>query len=300
MSGVYFISIVDFNTGVTVFTGSFVVDFDQTPNIIAFYEDGNPNNILAPPGSWAGDTTAGTSIVSDNIFVSKAYPFTYFGTNITTMSYYAGNYGKNITPPGDGTYNFFSNTTDPYTNLTIQGIANFDEFYLFNITGGPVYPPFPLDQSIPPPCFYTIQGLPMFLNQNVQYKVYYTDIPQFPYLTYFAKSVYSITGSTIYKFEDVPLAPPLSNMNQSQLLTYQQQLQLFRKVYAYNSNAYITYVSNPTAKGPIYYTFQTYKELTNYKAGLQLVNRLYPFDAMAAAYDLNNGVPLRWIVPFPM
>ena len=44
MSGVYFISIVDFNTGVTVFTGSFVVDFDQTPNIIAFYEDGNPNN----------------------------------------------------------------------------------------------------------------------------------------------------------------------------------------------------------------------------------------------------------------
>ena len=132
MSGVYFISIVDYNTGVgvTVFTGSFVVDFDQNPNIIAFYEDGNPNNILAPPGSWAGDTTAGTTILSDNVFVSKAYPFTYYGTNITTMSYYAGNYGKNNDPPpnGDGTYNFFSNTTDPYANLTIQGILNFDEF----------------------------------------------------------------------------------------------------------------------------------------------------------------------------
>jgi len=303
MSGIYFINIKLGDTGETIFTGSFVVDFDQNPNIIAFYENGNPNNILAPPGSWAGDDAVGTTIVSDNVFVSKAYPFTFYGTNITTMSYYAGDYGINNVPPpnGDGTYNLYSENIDIYNNITIPGIINFGDFYIFSITGGPVSPPFPLDTSIPPASFYTIQGLPTFLNQNVQYKVYYSDIPQFPYLTIFADSVYSLGASTLYFLEDVPLAPFLSNMNQSQLLTYQEQLQLFRKVYTHNSNAYITYLSNPgTAKGPIYYTFQTYKEMTNYKAGLQLVNRLYPFDAMANAYDLIESVPLRWIVPFPM
>lgn len=292
MSGVYFITI---NLDATlIFKGTFVVDFNQTPNIIAFYEDGNPNNILAAAGSYGN---------SDNIFISKRYPFDQQGISITTMSYYTGNYGSNNDPPpnGDSTYNFYNYYDDPYSNTSIPSIRNFDtNTYIFSITGGPVYPPFPLDGSIPPVCFYTIQGLPTYLNQNIAYKVYYTDLPQFPYLSYYAEVLYPEANAS-YDVENVPLGPLLTNMNQSQMVTYQQQIQLFRKVYEYNSNAYITYVSNPgTAKGPIYYTFQTYKEMTNYKAGLQLINRIYPFDIMASAYDLNTGVPLRWIVPFPM
>jgi hypothetical protein len=298
MSGVYSIQIylaVD-SVLTLIFTGSFVVDYNQTPNVVAFYENGNPNNILAPPGSWAG-FDLGVGIVSDNIFVSKKYPFTYLGTNITTMSYYAGNYGDNTT---DNTYNFYTYNGDPFINTTVQSITNFPSGYQFSISGGPVTPPFPLDGSIPPASFYTIQGLPMYLNQNVQYKVYYSDIPQFPYLSVYADELFP-EATTTYQLQNIPLPPFLSNMNQSQLLTYQQQLQLFRKVYEYNSNAYITYLSNPgTARGPIYYTFNTYKELNNYKAALKLVNRLYPFDQMADAYDILNGVPLNWIVPFPM
>jgi hypothetical protein len=298
MSGVYFITITftsDFDNPFVFFTGSFVVDYNQSPNIVAFYEDGNPNNILAPVGSY-GD--------NDNIFISKQYPFSPRGTNITTMSQLGGDYGLNNDPPpnGDSTYNFYSEYFNNTTGVSITSFRNFNGYFFFDITGGPVYPPFPLDGSIPPVSFYTIQGLPTYLNQNVLYKIYYTDVSQFPYLTQNAESIYPQTFG-IYNTEKVPIGPVLSNMNQSQLLTYQQQLQIFRKVYEYNSNAYITYVSNPnpdTAQGPIYYTFQNYKEMTNYKAGLQLVNRLYPFDLMANAYDYGTGVPLRWIVPFPM
>jgi hypothetical protein len=298
MSGVYSIQIylaVD-SVLTLIFTGSFVVDYNQTPNVVAFYENGNPNNILAPPGSWAG-VDLGGDLVSDNIFVSKKYPFTYLGTNITTMSYYAGNYGENTV---DNTYNLYTYYGDPFLNITVQSLTNFPDDYQFSISGGPVTPPFPLDGSIPPASFYTIQGLPMYLNQNIQYKIYYSDIPQFPYLSIYADELFPESSAT-YQEENVPLSPFLSNMNQSQLLTYQQQLQLFKKVYEYNSNAYITYLSNPgTARGPIYYTFNTYKELNNYKAALKLANRLYPFDQMADAYNIQTGVPLNWIVPFPM
>jgi hypothetical protein len=213
------------------------------------------------------------------------------------MSHYAGDYGSNTV---DNTYNLYTYYDNPFINITVQSITNFPDDYQFSISGGPVSPPFPLDGSIPPASFYTIQGLPMYLNQNVQYKIYYTEIPQFPYLSLYADNIFPEATAT-YQIENVPLPPFLSNMNQSQLLTYQQQLQLFKRVYEYNSNAYITYMSNPgTARGPIYYTFNTYNELNNYKAALKLVNRLYPFDQMADAYSLNTGVPLNWIVPFPM
>jgi hypothetical protein len=294
MSGTYFITITDTYYGVNVFTGSFIVDFNQSPNIIAFYENGNPNNILANISSYGNN---------DNIFVSRSYPFDNFGTNITTMSYYGGNYGYNNQPPpnGDGTYNLYSFPSNGFKGIAIPSIFNFDSTYLFNVIGGPVYPPFPLDGSIPPACFYTIQGLPSYLNQNAQYKIYYSDNPQFPYLTVYAPDLYYLAPSTSYDLATVPLSPFLTTMNQSQLVTYQEQLQLFKKVYTHNSNAYITYVSNPgTAQGPIYYTFQNYAELNNYKAGLQLANRLYPFDVMATAYNSVTSVPLRWIVPFPM
>lgn len=285
MSGTYSITITQGTT--TIFTGEFVVDITQNPNIVEFYEDGNPSNILASAGSW---------ISSDNAFVSRAYPFSPNGVSITTMSYYPGNYGSNTT---DSTYNFYSNYTDQ-NGVSITQIRNFnDTSYTFTITGGPAYPPFPRDGSIPPVCFYNMQGLPMYLNQNSQYKIYYTDNPQFPYLTVYADNIYPEAADT-YDLTTVPLPPFLTNLSQLQAQQYAAQLNLFKKVYDYNYNQYINYVNNPNSAGPIYYTFNTYKDLNNYKAGLQLANRLYPFDIMANAYDQLTGIPLRWIVPFPM
>jgi hypothetical protein len=285
MSGTY--SIIIRQGVTTIFKGSFVVDITQTPNIIAFYEEGNLSNILAPAGSW---------INSDNAFVSRSYPFSPDGVSITTMSYYPGNYGSNTT---DSTYNFYSDYTG-VGGLSVTRLRNFNDIdYSFTITGGPVYPPFPRDGSIPPVCFYTIQGLPTYLNQNSQYKVYYSDNPQFPYLTVYADNLYPDVAAT-YDLTTVPLPPFLTNLSQLQAQQYQAQLALFRKVYDYNYNAYINYVNHPNSAGPVYYRFNTYADLNNYKAGLQLANRLYPFDLMANAYDQLTGVPLRWVVPFPM
>ena len=287
MSGTYSIKIT---LGATaIFSGTFVVDITQLPNIIEFYEDGNPANILAAAGSWED---------SDNAFVSKSYPFSPEGVSITTMSYYAGNYGSNTT---DMTYNLYSNYDDN-TSISYTRIRNFDtNNYTFVITGGPLVPPFPRDGSIPPVCFYNMQGLPMYLNQHVEYKIYYSDTPQFPYLTVFADNIYPEAADT-YDLTTVPLPPFLTNLSQFQAQQYAVQLELFRRVYEYNYNQYINYISQPPGStvGPNYYTFQNYKELNNYKAGLQLANRLYPFSLMANAYDQLTGVPLRWIIPFPM
>lgn len=285
MSGTYSITIKEGAT--TIFTGTFVVDITQTPNIIEFYEDGNPANILAPANSW---------ITSDNAFVSRSYPFSPNGVSITTMSYYPGNYGSNTT---DSTYNFYSDYTS-VDGISISRIRNFNTTnYTIVVKDGPIYPPFPRDGSIPPVCFYNMQGLPTYLNQNAKYKIYYSDTPQFPYLTVFADNIYPEAAST-YALENVPLPPFLTNLSQLQAQQYSAQLALFRKVYEYNYNAYINYVNNPNSPGPIYYTFNTYKDLNNYKAGLQLANRLYPFNLMSNAYDQLTGVPLRWVVPFPM
>jgi hypothetical protein len=288
MSGTYRITITLGNT--LIFSGSFVVDIIQLPNIIAFYEDGNPNNILAPAGSW---------VESDNAFVSKRYPFSPNGVSITTMSYYPGNYGSNTT---DNTYNLYENYTGT-NGISIPSIRNFDSEnnYKFNITDGAIVQPFPRDTSIPPACFYNMQGLSMYLNQNALYKNYYEDTGIFPYLTVFADNIYPEAGSR-YTIQNVPLPPLLSNLSQGQNRQYEAQLTLFKKVYEFNYNAYMTYITQPpgSTDGPRYYTFANYKELNNYKAGLELVNRLYPFNAMANAIDYLSGVPLRWIVPFPM
>jgi hypothetical protein len=285
MSGTYSITI---KLGATlIFSGTFDVDIQQLPNIIAFYEDGNPANILAAAGSWVN---------SDNAYVSNSYPFSNNGVSITTMSYYPGNYGSNTT---DSTYNFYSDNSGA---IPVSLIRNFnDNNYTFTVTGGPLVPPFPRDGSIPPVCFYNMQGLSMYLNQHNTYKVYYTDTGLYPYLTINADNIYPEAGPT-YDPANVPLPPLLSNLSQLQAQQYEAQLALFRRVYEFNYNAYMAYISQPPGStgGPRYYTFANYQELNNYKAGLQLANRLYPFNVMANAQDQITGVPLRWIVPFQM
>ena len=137
MSGKYLINIL--LDGDTIFNGYFLVNNEVTPNIIEFYENGNPTNILAPPGSFGSN---------DNVFISINQPFSSSGVNITTMSYYALDptpYGSNNNPPpnGDSTYNL-------YDFIDNQGnITNFSEnTYDYNITmEQPIPSSLPADNS---------------------------------------------------------------------------------------------------------------------------------------------------------
>ena len=62
----------------------------------------------------------------------------------------------------------------------------------------------------------------------------------------------------------------------------------------------MNYYNNGIA--PIYYRFQTYQEYTQYKASVQLVNKIYPFNAMANAYNVSTYTTfyVQWVVPFPL
>jgi len=54
-----------------------------------------------------------------------------------------------------------------------------------------------------------------------------------------------------------------------------------------------------SAVNPIYFRFQTYKEYTEYKSSVAMVNKMYPFDAMAMGTN-ENGSTLGWVIPFPL
>ena len=165
---------------------------------------------------------------------------------------------------------------------------------------------FPSTPSIPPASFYNIQGLAGYLNQNPESKQYFVGQTVVSPFLYAMTSSLSSTG---YDPANVPLAPFVTTLSQQQLLQYSNQIALFRKVYAYNSNAYVNYVSTAVAspstqQAPIYYRFITYQEYTQYKASVALINKLYPFGAMA---NQNvNGIddvefPDRsWVIPFPL
>ena len=152
---------------------------------------------------------------------------------------------------------------------------------------------FPGQNSIPPACFYNAQGLAGWLNLHPVYKVSFSYINTFPNLKppYYS-TLYSSIGLLGYEPEKVPLCSNVTTLSQYQAQQYKTQLNLFQKIYAYNSNAYIGYVS--TGIGPFYYNFLTNKERSDYNAGVQLVNKLYYFDSMAKAPGLN------WQVPFPI
>ena len=96
--------------------------------------------------------------------------------------------------------------------------------------------------------------------------------------------------SSGYSPAKVPLCTNVTTLSQQQALQYNQQLQLFYKVYTFNSNAYVTYKNCNTA-GPIYYTFRDAQERTQYNSALSLVNKLYPFIAMENASSINWQIP---------
>lgn len=167
-------------------------------------------------------------------------------------------------------------------------------------------PAFPSTNAIPPYSFYNILGLANWLNLNPSYKGYFINYPNdFPYLysqstinEFISTSQNPSTSVYIgYNIENVPLFSNVTTLSQQQSRQYTQQVELFRRVYAYNSNAYVNYVDNGVA--PIYYRFQTYQELTQFKSAVSLVNKLYPFNAMA--YGTNEyGSTLGWVIPFPL
>jgi hypothetical protein len=155
---------------------------------------------------------------------------------------------------------------------------------------------FPSTYSIPPPHFYTMGGIATFLNQNPTYKQYFLGDHEIAADLNIPTSTLSSQG---YNPEKVPIPLAVTNLSQSQALLYRQQLSLFQKVYAYNSNAYVNFISVPNnPQGPIYFRFQSYHDYMNYRSAVLLVNKLYPFQKMAYAKN-PAGSTLGWIVPFP-
>jgi len=82
----------------------------------------------------------------------------------------------------------------------------------------------------------------------------------------------------------------VKHMSQSQQRNYENQLRLFRKVYEYNYRAYLA--GQAQNLPPIYYTFASSSELTQFNAGLSLVLKLY---------DVNALYPIQCLfwIPFP-
>lgn len=170
---------------------------------------------------------------------------------------------------------------------------------------------FPSTPSIPPASFYNLQGLAGYLNQNPESKQFFVGQTNVSPFLIPPSQVTSTLSSFSYNPANVPLAPFVTTLSQQQLLQYSNQIALFRKVYAYNSNAYVNYVSTAVAspstqQAPIYYRFISYQEYTQYKASVALVNKLYPFTGMANQYLSGNAddpgfLPDRsWVIPFPL
>ena len=151
-----------------------------------------------------------------------------------------------------------------------------------------VLPVFPSTNSIPPACFYNLQGLAGWLNQHPSYKQFFIGLGGFGIVP-----MTSTLSSFGYTYANVPLCTNVQQLSQHQAFQYNQQLQIFYKVYTHNSNAYVNYIENNTP-GPVYYTFFDNAERQQYTSAVSLINKLYPFDAMAAAPTLN------WQVPFPI
>lgn len=152
-------------------------------------------------------------------------------------------------------------------------------------------------------------GLTEWLNRNPSYKQYFINYPRyFPYL-YSNKAISELVSSADgafssmysgyngYNIENVKLSPLVTTLSQHQSIQYREQLELFRRVYTFNSNAYVESVE--LGRPPIYFRFQSARELMEYRGAVGLVSKMYPFDAMANGTN-EDGSTLGWIVPFPL
>jgi hypothetical protein len=143
---------------------------------------------------------------------------------------------------------------------------------------------FPSTNTTPPVHFYNFGGLAQWLNNNPSYKELFTGI--FDNLV----PVTSSLSTMGYDPSKVPLCSDVTTLSQQQALQYNQQIILFKKVYLYNSTMYSNYITNNVT--PVYYTFATYQERTQYNSAVALINKLYNFQAMAERAE--------WRIPFPI
>ena len=82
----------------------------------------------------------------------------------------------------------------------------------------------------------------------------------------------------------------VQRMSQSQKREYEDQLEIFRRVYVFNQAAYRNAALG--LGGPFYYRFRTQTEMNKYHAGVALVRKLY---------EVNELYPMAclFFLPFP-
>lgn len=119
--------------------------------------------------------------------------------------------------------------------------------------------PFPL---VPPPAtFFTINGLSSQLQQA----------PYAQYIPALQSTLIALSSNiNILDYIDTPTGTMFSSY---QLQTYDQQLGQYRYIYSYNQNAYNRAIANSTY--PRYFKFVTFKDQSNYRTSIGLVDRLY-------------------------
>lgn len=83
----------------------------------------------------------------------------------------------------------------------------------------------------------------------------------------------------------------VQRMSQSQRREYENQLEIFRRVYVHNQASYRCAALGQIS-GPQFYRFQNQTELSQYKAGVALMQKLY---------EVNERYPLGclFFLPFP-
>jgi len=138
-------------------------------------------------------------------------------------------------------------------------------------------PPFIVDISglpLPAPdaCFFDINGMAAQL-ADPAYEQILIDLNEFIIDSGFPVNLNDITGSRNVRW-----------LSTGQQREYEQQIGLFRKVYAYNKCAYSTAIANGTA--PQYFKFLTYKDYNNYQAAIGTINKLYPPVWMGIFFDI--------------
>lgn len=131
-------------------------------------------------------------------------------------------------------------------------------------------PIFPL--TPPSASFFTINGLAAQLQQE----------PYVEYVPYMISTLQAVSSPfNLLDYIDTPTGNMFSSY---QLQTYNQQLAQFRTVYSYNQAAYST--AQATGTAPRYFTFVTYKDQSNYRTAVGLINRLYNPNLMAYMFAI--------------
>jgi hypothetical protein len=124
----------------------------------------------------------------------------------------------------------------------------------------------------PDACFFDMNGIAAQLT-DPQYEQILIDIAAFISTFQYPLNLNDITGSR-----------PVKWLSTGQQHEYNQQIALFRKVYAYNKCAYSTATASGTA--PQYFKFITYKDYNNYQTSIGTINKLYPPVLMDLFFDI--------------